>query len=624
MCGINGIRSFLLPRVAREEAVNAMNMASAHRGPDDAGVWSTSDITLGHRRLSILDLSAAGHQPMASACGRYHLVYNGELYNFRALRAQLDYPFVTQTDTEVLLAAWQRWGAACLEKLDGMYGFALWDNEQKTLHLVRDRLGIKPVYYWAGADNFLFSSEIRPLLASNLVPRRLNRAALGDFLRYQTLLQPTTLIQDVRMLPAASHLILSDKGLAITRYWTPWSQPNPDLAHAAPKVVLARIKETLAAAVERQLVADVPFGIFLSGGIDSAALVALASQVTGKLSTFCVDFAEPRFSEARYAAKIAADYRTEHHLVQLHPKDFLARLPAAIAAIDHPSADGLNQYVVAGLARQSGLRMALSGLGGDEIFAGYPVFARSSRLSKLPYINRVPRVLRRGLMRGAARLRRSISMDKLAAILGAAKVDALSSYPYVRQVFLDEEICRLLPQPLPPKPVGALAQSLITDPVFNELPGLSQISALEMASYMEPVLLRDADQMSMAHGLEVRVPFLDHQLVELMFWIPDALKLDGTPKPLLVGALGNALPKDITQRPKQGFVMPFATWMKNELRAFCQVRLERLAQRNLGFNPHVLNALWESFLRGDPRASWPKIWLLVVIEDWLDRNGVSE
>ena len=141
---------------------------------------------------------------------------------------------------------------------------------------------------------------------------------------------------------------------------------------------------------------------------------------------------------------------------------------------------------------------------------------------------------------------------------------------------------------------------------------------------MEPVLLRDADQMSMAHGLEVRVPFLDHQLVELMFWIPDALKLDGTPKPLLVGALGNALPKDITQRPKQGFVMPFATWMKNELRAFCQVRLERLAQRNLGFNPHVLNALWESFLRGDPRASWPKIWLLVVLEDWLDRNGVSE
>ena len=320
MCGINGIRSFLLPRVAREAAVNAMNVASAHRGPDDAGVWSTSNLTLGHRRLSILDLSAAGHQPMASACGRYHVAYNGELYNFRALRAQLDYPFVTQTDTEVL-----------------------WDNEDKTLHLVRDRLGIKPVYYWAGADNFLFSSEIRPLLASNLVPRRLNRAALSDFLRYQTLLQPTTLIQDVRMLPAASHLILSDKGLAITRYWTPWSKPNPDLAHAAPKVVLARIKETLGAAVERQLVADVPFGIFLSGGIDSAALVALASQVTGKLSTFCVDFAEPRFSEARYAAKIAADYRTEHHLVQLHPKDFLARLPAAIAAIDHPSADGLNQ-----------------------------------------------------------------------------------------------------------------------------------------------------------------------------------------------------------------------------------------------------------------------------------------
>ena len=624
MCGINGIRSFLLPRVAREAAVNAMNVASAHRGPDDAGVWSTSNLTLGHRRLSILDLSAAGHQPMASACGRYHVAYNGELYNFRALRAQLDYPFVTQTDTEVLLAAWQRWGAACLEKLDGMYGFALWDNEDKTLHLVRDRLGIKPIYYWAGADNFLFSSEIRPLLASNLVPRRLNRAALSDFLRYQTLLQPTTLIQDVRMLPAASHLILSDKGLAITRYWTPWSKPNPDLAHAAPKVVLARIKETLGAAVERQLVADVPFGIFLSGGIDSAALVALASQVTGKLSTFCVDFAEPRFSEARYAAKIAADYRTEHHLVQLHPKDFLARLPAAIAAIDHPSADGLNQYVVAGLARQSGLRMALSGLGGDEIFAGYPVFARSARLSKLPYINRVPRVLRRGLMRGAARLRQSISMDKLAAILGATKVDALSSYPYVRQVFLDEEICRLLPQPVPPNPVAALAQSLLTDPVFAELPGLSQISALEIASYMEPVLLRDADQMSMAHGLEVRVPFLDHQLVELMFWIPDALKLDGTPKPLLVGALGDALPKDITQRPKQGFVMPFATWIKNELRAFCQARLERLAQRNLGFNQQVLNALWESFLRGDPRASWPKIWLLVVLEDWLDRNGVGE
>lgn len=621
MCGINGIVALDGGGAGLSARVDLMNTALAHRGPDDGGVFSDRSVVFGHRRLSVIDLSAAGHQPMQSADGRYVIVFNGEIYNFRELRARLDYPFKSHTDTEVLLAAWQAWGAACIEQLIGMFAFAVWDRDRCELYLVRDRLGKKPVYYYSDGEHLVFSSEIRALIASGLVPRRLDTDALADFLRYQTVHQPTTIIEGVRMLPAGTHLHVVGRQTDIRSYWSPLqARMRPDITRQdAQKAV----REALQQAVERRLVADVPFGAFLSGGIDSSAIVALMSQVTDKVSTFSISFAEEEFSEARYARMVADKYNTEHHEIQLSPDDFLALLPEALDGMDHPSGDGPNTYVVSKMTREAGITMALSGLGGDELFAGYSIFERSMRLRNLRWLNLVPRLLRAGLGQLAHGLKPSIATAKIAGILGKRRLSALSAYPFNRQVFLDEQISAVLNrEPLPGNAVDVLLDEYSADARFQAMPLLSQVSVAEMATYMQHVLLRDTDQMSMAHALEVRVPFLDHELVELVLGLPDAIKYPHTPKQLLVESLGDLLPSEIVNRPKMGFTLPYAQWMKADLRAFCEQRLNRLAERE-AFNGANVRAYWADFLADRKTISWSRIWMLVVLEHWLEKNAVA-
>lgn len=634
MCGINGIYGIADAQQAKSR-VAQMCDAMSHRGPDDHGVFNSGPVTLGHRRLSIIDLSAAGHQPMTTEDGRYTIVYNGELYNYKSLKLDLSramrgeaesWFFKTNTDTEVVIAAYARWGAECLHRFNGMYAFALWDNEKQELFIARDRLGIKPLYYYRKDDTLAFASEMRSLLASGIVPKKLDPDGLADYLRYQTVHAPATIIKNVYMLMPGHYIKVAGDKMDIHRYWSLPAKSDPIIAAKDYKTVCRDVHSLLYYAVERRLIADVPFGAFLSGGIDSSAIVGLMSQVQAdKVKTFSVVFDEKDFSEAQYSQLIAKKFNTDHHEIHLKVTDFLQELPNALSAMDHPSGDGPNTYVVSKATKNAGITMALSGLGGDELFAGYDIFRRTRELEKKKWITAMPSFMRT-LAGSMVKMRRpGVQSEKVAELLKKETFNLSSTYPLSRQVLLDKQVLALLQRTeLPPNRVEEILLALEkTGHGKNPLPLLSRVSAAEISTYMQNVLLRDTDQMSMAHALEVRVPFLDYTLVEYVMSVRDEQKDPVTPKKLLVDAMGDLLPPEIVNRPKMGFSFPWKQWMKNELKNFCDEKIISLAERRSFRKQGVLD-LWQAFLKDDPRVTWSRIWLLVVLEHWLTLNQIED
>lgn len=631
MCGINGIVGVADQAIAKEK-ISAMNHCMQHRGPDDAGVFVEDKIALGHRRLSIIDLSDAGHQPMASYDNRYQIVYNGELYNYKELKFELQrvssgsthqpYFFKTNTDTEVILAAFIRWRADCLNHFNGMFAFAIWDTQTKELFIARDRLGIKPLYYFFTNGVFAFASELRSLLATQLIKREIDRNSLIDYLRYQTVHAPHTIIKGIKMLLPGNYIKIENDSPSIHSYWNINNKIKfSTVKDKSYENVCKDVKHLLGKAVEKRLVADVPFGAFLSGGIDSSAIVGLMSKVsTEKIKTFTITFDESEYSEAKYAKLIAEKFKTEHHEIKLKPTDFLSELPNALKALDHPSGDGPNTYVVSKATKASGITMALSGLGGDELFGGYDIFKRTLALNNKKWLNFIPSFLRSPAGNLLQTLKPSVAADKISALLKLNSINFNTYYPLSRQVLMDKQVLQLLnTEVLTTNRVFELISEI--DPTPNDYQ-LTRVSIAEITSYMQNVLLRDTDQMSMAHALELRVPFMDHQLVEYVLGLPDAYKNVLSPKKLLVDALGDLLPAEIVKRPKMGFTFPWKNWMQHELKSFCEQKMTSLAKRNL-FNEAEVLKLWSSFLANDPRVSWSRIWHLIVLENWLLENNIE-
>ena len=614
MCGINGIIS---THIADKAAViQKMNQRLSHRGPDDEGQWIEGHIALGHRRLSIIDLSAAGHQPMVSACGRYVMVYNGEVYNFQTLRQSIDYPYQSSTDSEVILAAWVRYGKEAVKQLEGMFAIAVWDKQEQVLTLVRDRMGVKPLYWCNNGQGFGFSSEVRALLASGLVEKEISESALVDYLRYQTVQTPDTLVKDVYMVPPATLLQYYPNSQRVNteKYWD-IRQQNTDVPDTYEEVK-ATVRQLFFKAVEKRLVADVPFGAFLSGGIDSSAVVgAMAQLSTQQVKTFNISFAEEAFSEAKYARHVAQMHGTDHHEIKLSPDHFLEHLPAALKAMDHPSGDGPNTWMVSKVTKAAGIDMALSGLGGDEVFGGYAIFKRMAQLEKMQALWRLPLPLRTVAGKALTNLRPGVASSKMADLLALPGYEFNQAYAFSRQVLMDKQIGELLNVPLTTVhlPVAWLNQNSRAKHAHNQL--LSRVSVAEMETYMQTVLLRDSDQMSMAHALELRVPFMDHQLIEFVLALPDAMKFPVTPKKLLVDSLPDLLPDYIVNRPKMGFVFPWEHWLKNELHSYADERLKQLDQNEM-FRKGELLKLWSRFLKGDPSVTFSRIWPLVVLAQW--------
>lgn len=632
MCGIAGIIG-LQDLDAPEALVKRMTDAIAHRGPDAEGVWKGNDAVLGHRRLSIIDLSTGSDQPFHSTDGRYTIVYNGELYNFRELREELSRPsssgepalsFRTKGDTEVALAAFIRWGPRAFERLHGMFAFAVYDAQERVVHLVRDRLGIKPLYVVQQGARVLFASELRALLASGLVERALDDEALADYLRYATVHAPATLVKHVRMLMPGHTMCWKNGSTDTTRYWHMVEQARREAADLPLERVKEQVHERLSRAVEKRLVSDVPFGAFLSGGIDSSAVVGLMAQAsTSPVHTFSVIFDEQKFSEERYAKLIARKFNTQHTAIRLKPDDMLRFLPNALEAMDHPSVDGPNTWVVSKVTKEAGITMALSGLGGDELFAGYDVFSRTLGLLKKNWITLLPLPIRAAAGAAYKSTRRTAAAGKAAELLRARSFAIEDTYPLSRLTFTNAELRSFMrTHELPLNAVQHIVSTLLHEEDGASLPLLSQVSISELSTYLQNVLLRDTDQMSMAHALEVRVPFLDHELVEFVLGVNDRQKFPHTPKQLLVDSLGDLLPREIVDRPKMGFTLPWDQWMRTALKSYCEAKLHDLGQRT-EFNADGVNALWQRFLAGDKRITWSRVWYLVVLGDWLERNAIA-
>lgn len=624
MCGISGIYGNNLGQDTAS-LLQAMNACISHRGPDDEGTYVSDHVALGHRRLAILDLSPAGHQPMKDSTDRLEIIFNGEIYNFRDIRSKLEgYPFKTQSDTEVILAAYLKWGKECVHEFNGMFAIAIWDKQEKSLWITRDRLGIKPVYYSTGTDgNFYFASEIRSLIASGKVSRKINKNALAEYFTYQTVHAPSTLIDGIYMLMPGHSMILRNGEFTIEEYWSPRKNISNNSAGKPYQKVCKEVYDLLLASVERRLISDVPFGAFLSGGIDSSAVVGLMSRIQEQpVKTFTIIFDEEEFSEAKYARMVADLFKTDHHEFRLKPEDFLNDLPVALNALDHPSGDGPNSYIVSRITRQAGITMALSGLGGDELFAGYPVFNRSLQIEQKQWMYKLPKAVRQFAGNAYANVKADISSNKVKQLLNLEDGTLVNTFPLSRQVGLPEHVKGLLgTDELPADAIQKILEEQIKQNGI-EIPLLSKVSIAEITTYMQNVLLRDTDQMSMAVALEVRVPFLDYKLVEYVLGIPDEYKKPLIPKKLLVDSLNGLLPDEIIYRKKMGFVFPWAVWLKTDLKSLCESKISNLARRNIVNGDYLMDS-WKRFLAGDKQVRWLDMWLCTVLESWIEKNGIE-
>lgn len=628
MCGIAGLVSYQDHGQAIKEVIQRMTNAQRHRGPDDAGlevlVPLKPTVVFGHRRLAIIDLSPAGHQPMCDPETGNWVTFNGEIYNYREVRRELQklgQVFHSQTDTEVILKAYAAWGRASVRHLRGIFAFGIWDQRASRLFLARDQLGVKPLYFWQSHSLLLFASEVRALLASELVPRRLDLQGLRSYLAYGSLQEPLTLVQGVRSLLPGHTLVWQNGKSQIERYW---QLPSPQsVASQTPANVLEEVAGHLAEAVALQLVADVPLGAFLSGGIDSTAIVALMKQASGgSVKTFSIVFDEEGYDERAYS-QIAARYiGTEHTELLLRGDDVRHLLPQALAAFDQPSQDGLNTYFVSKVTREAGLTVALSGVGGDELFGGYNEYQKPLLLDKWGKRAELLPTSLRGRLAALLHFipRLGEATRKTADLLRSKR------HPYfiARQLFGTQQVAELL---LP----EALKASQDWEPTtFSQLERetdaydpINRASALELQTYLLSTLLRDTDQMSMAHALEVRVPLLDHKLIEYLFTLPGTCKLEsGQPKPLLTRSLGDALPQACVHRPKQGFELPFALWLRDSLQE--EIRstfLDQSLNSASPFSPKGLEQVWAQFESG--RLYWSRVWGIFVLRRWLIQNKVG-
>lgn len=624
MCGIVGIATKHGPvdRGMLESATRSL----AHRGPDDAGTIiledGDSEIGLGNRRLAILDLSPLGHQPMQDPVTGNWIVYNGEIFNFVEIRDELEkagVSFCSKSDTEVVLKAYGSWGGKCLPRLRGMFAFAIWDARRRRLFLARDPMGIKPLYYAAAGESFLFASEVRTLLGTGLVPRRLDLAGLQNYLTFGSLYDPVTLIEGVSALRPGHSLIWEQGRARETCYWDLADSADRSLDQQSGTNLRTEINE----AVRRQTVSDVPLGVFLSGGVDSSALVAILAQNGIKPETFSIVFRESEYNEATFSRRIAQAFKTRHHEILVSQQDTFERVPVALSAMDLPTIDGVNTYIVSEQTRAAGVKVALSGLGGDELFAGYSTF---SSVPRMQHFLRVWRYMPAKSSVATTLSRFVVDNDQNRKLWTLLRGDINELHPYfLARMLFTPTVCNALM-----KSTTLEARDRAEDEIrqsmnrAKDLDEINAVSYLECRCYMLNTLLRDADAMSMAHGLEIRVPLIDDHLAARVLAISGDKKMSrDVPKPLLLAALESPLPDEIVRRPKQGFTLPFEQWLRSVMREDVEQSFRDISNGPLAgaINANAAQNVWQDFCEG--RTTWSRPWALYVLQKWCQRHAVT-
>ena len=635
MCGIVGYWGD-----AVSDELPAVRMADriAHRGPDGSGVWcdKAAGLALAHRRLSIIDLSLAGHQPMLSPCGRYVLVYNGEIYNHLDLRADLEregggFDWRGHSDTEILLAALRHWGVkGGLERINGMFAFALWDKAERVLYLARDRMGEKPLYYGHCGTTLLFGSELKTLAAHPRWSGRLDREALTLFLRYNYVPAPWSIYQGIRKLPPAHFVAIRDRGPVIAdpiRYWDVNAAAARGASETSPEALTDELEALLLDAVGRRMAADVPLGAFLSGGYDSSIVAALMQRQSDRpVQTFSIGFREEEYNEARHAKAVAAHLGTDHTELYVSPEQAMAVIPDLPTIYDEPFADSsqIPTFLVSRLARRH-VTVSLSGDGGDELFCGYNRYLLGYSVWRR--LGRIPPPARRLLatlirsapghaldrMQRALPRRRQVSslpdrLPKLAEVLSYR-----TSHAFYRSLVSHAKDPAALV-------LGAHEPETMLDRPGDlpRLPGLRErMMLLDMHTYLPDDILTKVDRASMSVSLEARVPLLDHRVVEFAWRVPTDLKYrNGESKWLLRQVVYRHVPRELMERPKMGFGVPIEHWLRGPLRDWAEALLDERRLREDGLlQPAPIRQMWNEHLGGRRRWHY-NLWDVLMFQAW--------
>ncbi|REJ78240.1 MAG: asparagine synthase (glutamine-hydrolyzing) [Acidobacteria bacterium] len=642
MCGIAGILNLAGQDQSPERSlVERMTGALTHRGPDDTDIWISGPVGLGHQRLSIIDLSSLGRQPMTNEDSTVHISYNGEIYNFRELKEthkliERGHKFRSRTDTEVLVHLYEELGIGMLPELDGMFAFALWDSNKGTLHLARDRFGIKPLFYTVQNDRLLFASEIKALLRDNSVPRRVNLQAMHDFLTFNYIPGDQTAFEGIYELPPAHLLtIKSDGGMYIKRYWKPEYKVEGGMTE---ETAVRNARRLMESAVRKQLVADVPVGVLLSGGMDSSALTALMSrEEKGQVHTYSVGFEDESFNELPYARIVAEACDTVHKEVVVTPSLVRDLLPSYLSYIDEPYADGsaIPTYYVCGLAVED-VKVVLSGEGGDEVFAGYETHA-AYKVSRL--FRKIPGLVRNGMIKPLVNLlpvsNKKLSLEfKMKRFLGGQDLSVPEAHLWWRIVLTELQKSEIYSDRVlnefSPLPSARFFQSRFDD--SNASGALNKLLEIDSGIFLPDDLMIKNDRMSMAHSLEARVPMTDNELFGFMETVPEHIKLKGMRKKnVMREALKGLLPDEILIKKKVGLEMPYSKWLKHELKDLLDEYLssERISDSGL-FDPDSIKNLIDQHLANQVdhgRALWGLLnfmmWLELYIPDPGDLQAAS-
>jgi asparagine synthase (glutamine-hydrolysing) len=621
MCGIAGKFNYYSNQPVSESLIQAMCDKIVYRGPDDSGVFIDGPIGLGHRRLSIIDLSELGHQPMGSKDNRYWITYNGEVYNFLSLRKDLialGYEFKSRCDTEVILYLYQEYGSACLDYLRGMFAFAIWDSKEQTLFLARDRIGKKPLFFYDDGKTLIFGSEIKSILEDSTVKKEINYQAFYDYFKYLYIPDPKTIYQNIYKLEPGHFLVCSKQGIKKKEYW--------DVSFAENKSkplneISEELYEILDESVKLRMISDVPLGAFLSGGIDSSCVVAMmALQKNDPVTTCSIGFDSEKYDEVQFAKIVADMYKTDHYelTVKENAASIIGKLPGYF---DEPFADSsaVPTYFVSKLARRK-VTVALSGDGGDENFAGYEKYYLDDIENRIR--SRIPEFIRKPLFPGlAAILSRSdrTFCQKSKTLLKTLGHDSSYGF-YLTNTEIEDGLWDQLINDETRKNIGDYDPFSVTEHYYNKADTdnhLSKILYTDLKTYLPGDILVKVDRMSMAHSLEVRAPILDHHVIEYAASIPHALKYNrGEKKYVLKKALKTLLPDDILYRKKMGFSVPLSDWFKNELKMLTE---EALFDVKSGvsnfFNMDTVKRVWETHQSGR-RNYGAVLWSLLMFELW--------
>jgi len=624
MCGICGILYHDRTRLVSESLIERMNIVLRHRGPDDSGVWVKGNVGLGQARLSIIDLSPLGHQPMCNEDGTVWITFNGEIYNFPELKEDLlrkGHHFRSQTDTETILHLWEELGPACVERLRGMFAIALWDELQQTLFLTRDRMGKKPLFYADLPDRFIFGSEIKAILQDEDFEVAPDLEAIHYYLTYQSVPAPYSAFEGVKKLPPAHTLLVKDGKVAIKRYWNlSYRQKRQVVGEAGMRDLQEEIIERLREAVRIRLMSDVPLGAFLSGGIDSSIVVALmAGLMDQPVKTFSIGFAEEEYNELPYARMVAERYHTDHHEFIVKP-DAQAIFPELVWHYNEPFADSsaIPTYYVSKLARQY-VTVVLTGDGGDENFAGYPRYQKPAEyaikgnypswLSRCFNSNPELRLFQRGSRRTFKDVRRlkDLTQDRL---LYYQRITHFSEY-YQQHLYNPAFFDRL---------DGKFGVDILLDKYrqSDAAAFLDSTLYVDFNLYLPDTLMTKTDIAGMTHSLEARMPFLDHLFMEFVATIPPELKLkDGTiSKYILKKAVEPYLPQEVIYRPKMGFGVPTDHWFRNELKEMTyDILLSQRALERGYFNRDYIQSMLDRHQKTGENWQY-LIWNLLMLEMW--------